>query len=260
MYKGSVDPPENDTTEICVKRNGGTNEGTEIRVTISPPLATPCPRLIDWTGKDDFIFRPGDTLWRKDVNGYWTHTYVYQGPGDSLGHRFDITDQSTSTATILSFKPRTTNYNLAECGTFCLKIYNCSPKSDRTVKIETRPLPDDSTSCDQDSLIALKPVPDTDVNLTGLQFESQQNYPNPFGAKTQFKTTIPFEIPSGGEVLITVFASDGKEITTETMAFETSGKHFFFFTGERLPPGSYFYRIEFPKGNVIVSKQMLLVK
>ncbi len=42
--------------------------------------------------------------------------------------------------------------------------------------------------------------------------------------------------------------------------FAGSGKHFFYFTGERLPTGKYFYTIESPLGAVIVKQSLLIVK
>jgi hypothetical protein len=53
-------------------------------------------------------------------------------------------------------------------------------------------------------------------------------FPNPLSWDHDFRTTIPFSIPNGGD-------SD-------------------------LPDGKYFYQIEAPKGNIIVNKSMLIVK
>ncbi len=52
----------------------------------------------------------------------------------------------------------------------------------------------------------------------------------------------------------------GSVVKEETMIFTGSGKHFFYFTGERLPAGKYFYTIESPLGTVIVKQSLLIVK
>lgn len=39
-----------------------------------------------------------------------------------------------------------------------------------------------------------------------------------------------------------------------------AGTHFFYFTADKLPAGTYYYTIEFPQGVVIASKTMLVVK
>jgi hypothetical protein len=45
------------------------------------------------------------------------------------------------------------------------------------------------------------------------------------------------------------------------MEVESEGKHVFYFTGEALPAGTYYYEIEFPKGKHVVAKRtMILVK
>jgi hypothetical protein len=84
---------------------------------------------------------------------------------------------------------------------------------------------------------------------------------NPFGASTLFKTTIPFDANGTGVAKITIVDPTGNQVLTEEMEVNEAGKHFFFFTGEALPSGTYYYEIEFPKGKQVVAKRtMILVK
>lgn len=87
------------------------------------------------------------------------------------------------------------------------------------------------------------------------------NYPNPFGSASQFKTTIPFMTDGTGTAEITIMDATGKVVLTDDLVITDAGKHFFYFTGEQLPAGTYYYRIEFPKDErVIVQRAMILVK
>ena len=95
--------------------------------------------------------------------------------------------------------------------------------------------------------------------LTGLN-EGGQSYPNPVNASNGFKTTIPFETSAGGNAKITITDAKGVKVCDETENLLGSGKHFFYFTADRLPSGTYYYQIEFPQGVVIVSKTIVIVK
>ena len=90
--------------------------------------------------------------------------------------------------------------------------------------------------------------------------EGSQNYPNPFGSGTNFTTTIPFSTTATGEATIRIVDEKGNLVMKEDQEVAYVGKHFFYFTGKELPAGTYYYQIEFPKGVVIVSRSMLLVK
>ncbi len=52
----------------------------------------------------------------------------------------------------------------------------------------------------------------------------------------------------------------GKQIVVDMMDVLGAGKHFFYLSGARLPAGKYFYQIEFPQGNIIVSRTMMIIK
>ncbi len=150
------------------------------------------------------------------------------------------------------------NTNLTGCQTVCVEIPKCSSAS-HTITLSG--VTGSSSSCN--------PHANT---LTGISFKlggsietsdldnTSQNYPNPLTTHSQFKTVIPFSIANEGEARIAILDVTGKVVFKEIQSFSGSGKHFFYFTGERLPAGKYFYTIESPLGNKIVEKTMLIVK
>lgn len=90
---------------------------------------------------------------------------------------------------------------------------------------------------------------------------SEQNFPNPVTSANDFKTMIPFSVEGTGVAEIIVTNAKGDVVLRDDMDVMTSGKHFFFFTGKELPAGSYYYQIQFPKGEkVIVQRSLLIVK
>lgn len=113
-------------------------------------------------------------------------------------------------------------------------------------------------NCDRDTSLAFKMAPETKTIL--WRPTPEPNYPNPFGSGSTFKTTIPFTIPEGGVVAITVMDEAGHAVLADEQEFTGGGRHFFFFTSDQMPAGTYYYRIEFPKGNVVVNRQMVVVK
>jgi hypothetical protein len=105
-------------------------------------------------------------------------------------------------------------------------------------------------------------APQADIKADGTTLKNNggQNYPNPLEASTGFKTMVPFETSTSGVAKITIVDQTGKKVFTETMNATYAGTHFFYVTGDKLPTGTYYYTVEFPKGVVIVSKTMLIVK
>ena len=95
---------------------------------------------------------------------------------------------------------------------------------------------------------------------SGVINTGDQNYPNPFGAGTGFTTTIPFQTNATGTAYIRVMDATGRVILKDHERVSYAGKHFFYFTAKDLPAGTYYYQIEFPKGIVIVSRTMIVVR
>ena len=91
-------------------------------------------------------------------------------------------------------------------------------------------------------------------SIIPADFILYQNYPNPFNPNT----IIEFELKISGQVKLKVFDNLGQEIITLVNARYNPGKYSVEFTGDYLPSGIYFYRLESPKINVV--KRMILLK
>jgi hypothetical protein len=86
------------------------------------------------------------------------------------------------------------------------------------------------------------------------KFTLFQNYPNPFNPVT----TIRYQIPSSGHVLLRVFSIIGQPVATLVNRYQAAGSHEVRFDASWLPSGTYLYQIEV-SGRTI-SKKLLLVK
>jgi hypothetical protein len=248
---------------FCVKRQGGDVDGTEIRVTIKPPIDfnNNCyGSSFQWTGKCHWKVHPGDSLWYKDNYGVWSKV-AYTGAVDSCINRFDTTTIQTGTETIIHFTPRPEVVNLPPCGTFCIKIRKCPPTQLRKVKMETLPpheLTEEEDSCGTDTVSAAFKVadyPSAHETQTG-----SPNYPNPFGTDNKPKTTIPFSISEKGMAILKLYSAQGDKMYIDEQMFESPGNNSFILNARDLPPGAYLYTIESPEGNLIVNRKLLIVK
>lgn len=85
-------------------------------------------------------------------------------------------------------------------------------------------------------------------------FSLHQNYPNPFNPST----IIEYGIPEYGFVKLKVYDVLGNEIKTLVSENLQAGKYEVDFSGENLPSGIYYYRLE--ANGFSVSKNMILVK
>ena len=86
------------------------------------------------------------------------------------------------------------------------------------------------------------------------------NFPNPVDAASGFRTTIPFVTSRTGMAYIRIVDAKGTVVLRDNEEVSYAGKHFFYFTAKDLPAGTYYYQIEFPKGIVIVSRTMIVVR
>ncbi|NQV30934.1 MAG: T9SS type A sorting domain-containing protein [Candidatus Marinimicrobia bacterium] len=101
---------------------------------------------------------------------------------------------------------------------------------------------------------SLGPVSVDNPTVQPLDFELNNNYPNPFNPST----TIAFSIPSAGLVELTVFDITGREVATLQQGFLNSGTHEYRFNASGLASGAYFYRLESQGFQEV--KKMLLIK
>jgi parallel beta-helix repeat protein len=84
-------------------------------------------------------------------------------------------------------------------------------------------------------------------------FQLLQNYPNPFNPGT----VITYELPAPGEVRLTVFDVQGREIEALDQGRKPAGLHRFAFDGTRLAAGVYFCKLQ-AGARVSVQKMVLL--
>jgi len=98
------------------------------------------------------------------------------------------------------------------------------------------------------------------IHLSGeilpREFSVAQGYPNPFNPSV----TVPFTVPSSGEVSFCLYNVLGQEVFTTSQLYQ-AGYHSFHFTtgrgGSELVSGIYFLQIAY-KGQVKTQKLMLL--
>ncbi|MCF6269785.1 MAG: T9SS type A sorting domain-containing protein [Melioribacteraceae bacterium] len=86
------------------------------------------------------------------------------------------------------------------------------------------------------------------------KFVLNQNYPNTFNPET----SISYEIPISGKVVLKVFNLLGKEVATLVNEEKVAGSYKINFSGAALASGTYFYRIQI--GGFVKTKKFILLK
>lgn len=72
------------------------------------------------------------------------------------------------------------------------------------------------------------------------------NYPNP----VSFVTTVAWQVPASGSVMVSMYNSTGEQITTLYNGYTTSGQHTLSWRPANLPDGLYFCRMTWPGGSI----------
>ena len=85
-------------------------------------------------------------------------------------------------------------------------------------------------------------------------FHLEQNFPNPFNPAT----TIRYNLPVGGTVRLTVYASDGREVATLVDAVQGPGSHEVRFDGGGRASGLYLCELRL--GRFVEVRKMVLVR
>ncbi len=101
------------------------------------------------------------------------------------------------------------------------------------------------------------PISPSDVETESNQihgYDLIQNFPNPFNPHT----TIIYQIPESGFVLLKVFDVLGNEVSTLVREEKQPGEYKVEFSGDGLTSGIYFFIIQ--AGNFRETKKMLLLK
>ncbi len=86
-------------------------------------------------------------------------------------------------------------------------------------------------------------------------FTLDQNYPNPFNPLT----TIPYSLKRAGDVRLTVWDINGREVATIREKDQLPGEHRFTFDARHLASGIYFYQLRV-NGRATPMRRMLLIK
>lgn len=74
-----------------------------------------------------------------------------------------------------------------------------------------------------------------------LKFILAQNYPNPFNGITIFK----YQLPSSGNVRLSIFDLLGKEVAIIENGYRTEGDHEVSYKANQIASGVYFYKLQF---------------
>lgn len=85
-------------------------------------------------------------------------------------------------------------------------------------------------------------------------FSLEQNYPNPFNPET----TIRYQLPQNGFVLIKLFDSLGREVASLVNEEKTAGQHQVNINGSELSSGIYFYQLH--SGHFVQTRKLVLLK
>lgn len=86
------------------------------------------------------------------------------------------------------------------------------------------------------------------------EFNLSQNYPNPFNPTT----LISYSLPQNSNVLLRVYDTLGKEVTTLVDGKQSAGKYQISFNASRLSSGIYYYTIT--AGSFNLTRKMILMK
>lgn len=195
--------------------------------------------------------RPGGTA-------FMGKFYVVMGEisGGSANDSIAIWDTVTSVWSYRDGKPIRTN-NLYGCVsasiTYCqgrpgVKIWSAGGSVQGQ---STRPLDVYADTC---LLNCTGPLTGITGNQVPVQYKLLQNYPNPFNPVTK----ISYQIPTAGNVKVTISDVLGRELLVLTNEFRQAGTYSDVFEGANYSSGVYFYKIE--SGSFSDAKKMVLIK
>lgn len=91
-------------------------------------------------------------------------------------------------------------------------------------------------------------------NQVPVDYKLYQNFPNPFNPSTN----IRFDIAKTGNVKITLFDVTGRMVKVITDSKFEAGSHMVEFSGDNLPSGIYFYKLE--TEGYAETKKMIMIK
>ena len=106
---------------------------------------------------------------------------------------------------------------------------------------------------------ALSTAIETPGNLQPMQYELEQNHPNPFstqGALGNPATTIRYILPQNAEVKLTVFDIFGRTVATLVQQAQAPGEYRVLWSPQNLSSGVYWYKLQ--AGTFHATKKMIL--
>jgi hypothetical protein len=95
---------------------------------------------------------------------------------------------------------------------------------------------------------------ETESNSIPQEFNLSQNFPNPFNPAT----TIKYDIPASGLVILKVYNILGKEVRTLVNEYKSAGSYSVTFDAGDLASGVYMYQLI--SSNTTLTKRMVLIK
>jgi len=163
-----------------------------------------------------------------------------------------------SSSAVLSVKARLTMpYDGADDGT---KIGICRLENDQwvyvggTIDRKNKTISAKTDRLGEFSLQFGEFKPVEDVDAVPEKYNMAQNYPNPFNPTT----TIAFDLPQAGPVVITVFDILGKEVAILSNTYYEAGSYNLTFDAKELSTGVYFYTIH--AGSFSMTRKMMVLK
>ena len=87
-----------------------------------------------------------------------------------------------------------------------------------------------------------------------VEFGIESVYPNPFNPSTE----LTYTLPSSGEVTLTIYDLQGREVETLLTGHQTAGSHSITWNASGLGSGIYFARLTSENGTTMTRKLLYL--
>jgi len=157
--------------------------------------------------------------------------------------------------TVFFKMPLELKITFAEGGDTTIRVFNDQNNQLFSFNFTKQPV---SLIFDPNNEIVLK-VASTVVSVEGDEAMPDEmvlyaNYPNPFNPDTKIK----FSLPASGEILLSVFNSNGEEVAVMAKGIFANGTHELNFSAGNLPSGVYFVVLN--SGGKVLRQKMVLLK
>jgi hypothetical protein len=130
-----------------------------------------------------------------------------------------------------------------------VSVFNNAQQQTFTIKCQSKP---SSILLDPDGWILKFSSSENEQPPSSYQLE--QNYPNPFNSST----TISYQLPSRGPVILKIFDILGREISTIVNAVQSAGVYEYQWNPQSIASGIFIYRLT--AGNVELQRKMVFLK